>query len=127
MDPQAAIATRAVLKCWRTALDRDAPTLVNTRSNHPDRFSPSLRKIRGDRHEVAPWLTRGKTSPVRQSLNDGTLNLLCIGGMLSGEIPSDVTQFLVQLPRVTSPFPFQSSKLTEMDPAVPWRSHISLF
>lgn len=29
------IVTRAVLKCWRTALERDDPTLVNMQSNPP--------------------------------------------------------------------------------------------
>jgi len=29
------IVTRAVLKCWRTALSRDDPSLVNTQSNPP--------------------------------------------------------------------------------------------
>lgn len=29
------IVTRAVLQCWRTALDQDDPTLVNTQSNPP--------------------------------------------------------------------------------------------
>lgn len=29
------IVTLAVLKCWRTALNQDDPTLVNTRSNPP--------------------------------------------------------------------------------------------
>lgn len=32
---QVDIVTRAVLKCWRTALERDDPSLVNTRSNPP--------------------------------------------------------------------------------------------
>lgn len=32
---QVAVVTRGVLKCWRTALDRDDPLLVNTLSNPP--------------------------------------------------------------------------------------------
>lgn len=32
---QVEIVTRAVLKCWRTALNRDDPSLVNTQSNPP--------------------------------------------------------------------------------------------
>jgi len=32
---QVDIVTRAILKCWRTALERDDPGLVNTQSNPP--------------------------------------------------------------------------------------------
>lgn len=32
---QVEVVTRAVLKCWRTALERDDPSLVNSRSNPP--------------------------------------------------------------------------------------------
>lgn len=32
---QVDVVTRAVLKCWRTALSRDDPSLVNTQSNPP--------------------------------------------------------------------------------------------
>jgi hypothetical protein len=32
---QVAIVTRAVLKCWRTALSQDDPSFVNMRSNPP--------------------------------------------------------------------------------------------
>jgi hypothetical protein len=32
---QVEIVTRAVIKCWRTALERDDPSLVNSRSNPP--------------------------------------------------------------------------------------------
>lgn len=32
---QVEVVTRAVLRCWRTALERDDPSLVNTLSNPP--------------------------------------------------------------------------------------------
>lgn len=32
---QVEVVTRGVLKCWRTAMDRDGPSLVNTQSNPP--------------------------------------------------------------------------------------------
>lgn len=32
---QVEIVTRAVIKCWRTALDRNDPSVVNTRANPP--------------------------------------------------------------------------------------------
>jgi hypothetical protein len=42
---QVEVATRAVLKCWRAALDRDDPTLVNTLSNPP--YSDYCRSVPG--------------------------------------------------------------------------------